>query len=98
MQYNFEWDPAKARRNVAKHGIDFNLAAEIFKDAMSLTIYDENHANSNEDRWITLGQVSGHHYLVVVHTYRNHDDNSITVRLISARSATKFEIKQYKEG
>jgi len=41
MEYNFIWDPAKARRNIKKHGITFELAAAIFQDPMALTIYDD---------------------------------------------------------
>ena len=98
MQFNFEWDPAKADRNVEKHGVNFELATEIFKDPMALTVFDEHNSSKNEDRWITLGQIKGHHYLVVVHTYRSHPDTPVTIRVISARPATKHEIQQYKEG
>jgi len=96
MQYNFEWDPVKARSNAEKHGVTFERATEVFKDPMALTLYDEDNASSEEERWITLGQANGQHYLVVVHTYRNQQDNAVTIRLISARPATKHEIKQYE--
>jgi uncharacterized protein len=97
MHYNFEWDPVKATSNANKHGVTFELATEVFRDPMALTIFDGDDSSNDEDRWITLGQVNGQHYLVVVHTYRNQD-NAVTIRLISARSATKREIKQYKQG
>jgi uncharacterized protein len=96
MQYNFEWDPVKAKHNAEKHGVTFERATEVFKDPMALTLYDEEHAYSEEDRWITLGQANGHHYLVVVHTFRSQQDDTMTIRLISARPATKQEIKQYE--
>lgn len=96
MQYNFEWDPAKARSNADKHGVTFERATGVFKDPMALTLYDENNSSRNEDRWITLGQANGQHYLVVVHTYRNQHDNAVTIRMISARPATKHEIDQYE--
>ena len=96
MQYNFEWNPDKARRNVSKHGVTFEQATEVFKDPVALTIYDEEESNESEDRWITLGQANGQHYLVVVHTYRQQNSDVVTVRLISARPATKHEIKQYE--
>ncbi len=95
MQYNFEWDPAKAKTNVTKHGITFEQASGVFRDPMALTMLDKESSNE-EDRWITLGQVNGQHYLVVVHTYRDQQDNAVTIRLISARPATKHEIKQYE--
>ncbi len=96
MQFNFEWDPIKARRNADKHGVTFEQASEVFEDPMALTLFDEESSSSDEDRWITLGQVRERHYLVVIHTYRNQRDHNIVIRLISARPATKHEIKQYE--
>lgn len=96
MQYTFEWDPVKARTNATKHGITFEQAAAVFTDPMALTIFDEDNSSDDEDRWITLGQTNGQHYLVVVHTYRDQQDDTVTIRLISARAATKHEIKQYQ--
>lgn len=96
MKYNFEWDPKKALINTRKHGVTFEQASKIFKDPIALTIYDDNSSETEEDRWITLGQVDNKHYLVVVHTYRGQSKEEITIRLISARPATKYEIKQYQ--
>lgn len=96
MRYNFEWNPTKALSNVQKHGVTFELAAGVFKDPMALTVYDEDSSSNEEDRWITLGKANGQHYLVVVHTYHDQYDNEVTIRLISARPATKHEIQQYE--
>ena len=97
MHYNFEWDPAKAHRNAKKYGVTFEQATGVFQDPMALTLYDEDNSSNEEDRWITLGKVNGQHYLVVVHTYRDHQqDNAVTIRLVSARAATKHEITQYQ--
>ena len=96
MQYNFEWNVDKARHNFTKHGVTFEQATDVFKDPVALTVYDEEESSEDEDRWITLGQANGQHYLVVVHTYRQQNSDTVTVRLISARLATKHEIKQYK--
>ena len=97
MQYNFEWDPAKARSNAEKHGITFEQATDIFADPMALTVYDaDNMGEYNEERRVTLGQVDGKLYLVVIHTYRDQTGDVVTVRLISARPATKHEIRQYE--
>ena len=98
MQYNFEWDPTKARANSRKHGVTFELATEVFDDPMALTIFDGEGSSHDEDRWVTLGQVRGRHYLVVVHTYPNQHQNTVTIRVISARPATKHEIRQYEQG
>lgn len=98
MQYNFEWDPVKARNNADKHGVAFEQATEVFKDSVALTIYDEENSSDDEDRWITLGQANDRRYLVVVHTYRGRPGQPVAIRLISARPATKHEIKQYEQG
>ena len=63
---------------------------------MALTVFDEDNSNEEEDRWVTLGQANGQHYLVVVHTSRDQSEDTVTIRLISARPATKHEIKQYE--
>lgn len=96
MQYNFEWDPVKAQINANKHGVTFEQATAVFNDPMALTVFDEDNSSDNEDRWVTLGQANGQHYLVVVHTYRDQNQDAVTIRLISARPATKYEIKQYE--
>lgn len=96
MQYNFEWDPGKAHINVRKHGVTFEEATEVFNDPMALTIFDDDESSNDEDRWITLGQIRGQHCLVVVHTYRNSAEGTVAVRIISARPATKHEIRQYE--
>ena len=98
MEYNFEWDPIKAHRNAEKHGVTFEMASQVFADPVAITIYDKENSSNEEDRWITLGQVSGRHYLVVIHTYRNGAESAVTIRLISARLATNHEIKQYEKG
>jgi uncharacterized DUF497 family protein len=95
MLYNFEWDPLKAATNANKHGVTFEQAAGVFKDPMALTLLDQEHTD-DEDRWITLGLVNGLHYLVVVHIYRDEQEDTVTIRLISAREATKREIAQYQ--
>ncbi|MEE9336269.1 MAG: BrnT family toxin [Granulosicoccaceae bacterium] len=59
-----------------------------------MTRYNQEQPD-DEDCWNTLGLSGGQHYLVVVHTYRDEHDNSVTIRLISALHATKHEITQY---
>ena len=97
MEYNFEWDPSKARDNIRKHGITFKQASKVFDDPMAVTIFDDD-SSDEEDRWVTLGQVQSRYYLVVVYTYRDSINDITTIRIISARSATKPEIRQYEKG
>lgn len=50
----FEWDDAKEKINISKHGIDFSTAALVFNDENRIEKYDELHSDS-EDRYITIG-------------------------------------------
>jgi hypothetical protein len=95
LTYNFEWDPDKAGSNVKKHRVDFERAAEIFLDPMMLSIYDDAHSES-EDRWVTLGQDRNNVTLAVVPTFRQIGQSSASIRIISARRATKKERRQYQ--
>lgn len=95
FQYQFEWDPAKARRNLTKHDISFERAATVFLDPQGLSVLDEHHSQ-DEEQWITLGLDRSAALLVVCHTYRGETEASARIRLISARKATRNEIKQYE--
>ena len=95
FQYQFEWDPAKARQNTRKHRITFERGATVFLDPNALSLFDEQHSE-DEERWITLGLDHTGALLIICHTYTEETDNSARVRLISARKATKSETKQYQ--
>ena len=97
FEYNFEWDPAKATSNYKKHGITFERAATVFNDRKALTVYEEEHGDE-EDRWVTLGLDVNTFFVVVSHTYREKNNRVVYVRIISARKATKKEIRQYQGG
>ena len=96
MRFDFEWDLKKAEANRKKHGISFEQAAHIFKDPRALSIFDEDHGGE-EERWITIGMAATGAILVVHHTFVTADRETIVVRLISSRRATKAEKKQYAE-
>ena len=91
----FEWDPEKDKANRNKHKLTFLEACYVFADKYMLTFFDEGHSEY-EDRWITLGQIPNGKILVVSHTYRKIRSKE-SVRIISARKATKHEEKQYAE-
>lgn len=91
MSLLFEWDPAKARRNIEKHGVSFDEASTSFEDALSLTIADPLHSK-DEDRFVLIGQSHRGRLLVVVHT-----DRQERIRIISARLATGKEHRRYEE-
>ena len=96
MDYNFEWDPHKANSNRNKHGVSLEDAATIFRDPRMLSIYDSEHSDE-EDRWITIGMSARGGLLVVCHTFREEAVDSVTIRIISGRKATKNETKAYGE-
>jgi len=88
---NFEWDPAKARRNRRKHRVSFQEAATVFGDPLAMTFLDPDHSAS-EQRFITVGVSSTNRILIVAHADRGEN-----VRIISARRATQTERKYYEE-
>lgn len=87
MPLIFEWDEEKNKKNIEKHGIDFETAMLVFNDLQRIEIYDVEHS-MEEDRYNTIGMVND--VLFVVYTERK--DN---IRLISARLATKLERSIY---
>jgi hypothetical protein len=61
----FEWDPAKAARNLAKHGVSFDEASTVFGDPLAGTIPDPRHSGE-ESRLVTIGHSAGGSLIVVV--------------------------------
>lgn len=88
----FEWDPEKAARNEAKHGLSFPEAATVLGDPQAITYDDPDHSDE-EDRFLTFGHSSEGRLIVVAHT-----DREGRTRIISARPATRRERKLYEEG
>ncbi|MDZ7668312.1 MAG: BrnT family toxin [Gammaproteobacteria bacterium] len=86
-----QWDPRKGRENERKHGIRFSDIEPVFFDPSATTVEDT--AARGEQRFITIGRDGFDRVLVVVYTIRDGD-----VRLISARKASRSELKVYEEG
>ena len=95
MAIRFEWDPAKARRNVRHHGVSFEEATTAFDDDFSMTMPDPVHS-IGEERFILLGRTNRGRLVVVVFTDREADIPFI--RLISAGLADPGERHDYEEG
>src|SRR5579872_5607742 len=85
---SFEWDDQKRELNLAKHGIDFDGAIEVFYGPMILRRSDRN----REERWTALGY-SDNRLIVVVFTRRVD-----AFRIISARRARKNEEREYRNA
>jgi uncharacterized protein len=96
FEYRFDWDPAKASRNARDHRVTFEQAATVFLDARLLSQLDEEHGD--EERWLSLGLDKAARLLVVSHTYRDVTPRRATIRIISARIATRAEAKAYEES
>jgi uncharacterized protein len=96
-QFQFEWDEIKARNNVRKHGVSFELARTIFHDPILLTVADVEHSEA-EDRWFSIGCASNGALISVVYLWSEMSPVVIQIRLISARKATQSEIRYYQEG
>ncbi len=86
----FTYDPNKAKSNLKKHGVSFADAEGVFYD--NLAIHREDSDAEGEARFVAIGMSSIGLALVVAYTIR--DDS---IRLISARKATRQEVKSYEE-
>ena len=87
----FVWDPRKAKGNLAKHGVSFDEAKTVFDDDLFLVFADPDHS-TEESRFIIMGQSQHERLLIVAYTERLE-----TIRIISAREATRHEQKVYAE-
>lgn len=92
MDIQFEWDEVKALSNTEKHGVTFEEATTIFQDPFLVTFFDEYHSEY-EDRFISIGVSERQRLLLVVHA----DQDNNTIRIISARSATRRERETYEQ-
>ena len=86
----FTWDEAKERRNVAKHGIDFETATRVFNDPNFVT--EQDREVDDEPRWQTIGMVDGMRMMLVAHVTFESEE---IVHIISARKATPRERRRY---
>jgi len=84
----FDWDERKSELNLAKHGIDFDDAIEVFYGPILLRRSDRN----NEERWVAMGHSEGR-LIAVVFTRRKD-----VIRIISARRARKNEESEYRNA
>jgi uncharacterized DUF497 family protein len=75
-----------------RHGVSFHEAATIFGDSLAITFSDPDHS-VGEERLLTFGTSLKGRLLAVIHTARGS-----SVRIISARRATRRERKIYEEG
>lgn len=89
---HFEWDEAKAKANLKKHGVSFEEAKSVFLDDQARMIPDPDHSRG-EERFVMLGFSSSLKLLVVCHCFRVEGR---VIRIISARKATRTEAQIYE--
>ena len=92
MKLIFEWDEAKAKENLKKHGVSFEEGKTIFNDSFLLTFPDIEHS-VNEERYINIGLSADGRILIVIHMERQEK-----IRIVSCRKATARERRFYEEG
>ncbi len=88
---DYEWDEAKNRQNIRKHGLDFADAWEVFAGPMVPEL--DLRINYGEDRWSLIGLL-GNRVVVVTFTVRKRE----TIRIISLRKASRHERQKFEEG
>jgi uncharacterized DUF497 family protein len=92
MGLTFEWDEDKAEQNLKLHSVSFEEAGTVFGDPLSCTISAPLHSQE-EDGFVIIGESHERRLIVVVFT-----DRGETIRIITARYATRRERKNYEEG
>ena len=92
MSLGFEWNGHKARTNIQKHGVGFVEAASVFSDPLARIFVDEGYS-TGELREIIIGHSSRKSLLLVCFTEPANE----RIRIISARSATRTEQRDYEE-
>jgi uncharacterized protein len=86
----FEWDEAKNRANIRAHRIDFADVPPLFDGPMVLS--HDTRRCYGEERAIVIGLLQNG-VILVVFVEKERD----TIRLISARKATRHERERFKE-
>jgi uncharacterized protein len=89
---DFEWDEAKAKANLEKHGVSFTEAKTVFGNVLAVVFDDEAHS-VDERREIIIGHSQYNRLLLVSFTER-----STAIRIISARLATRRECEKYEHS
>ncbi len=91
MSYTFEWDLHKELKNIAKHGIPFKEASEVFTDPNIIHVEDPNHSSA-EDRLYAVGKTMKGEIITVRYTWRDK-----TIRIFGAAKWRKWS-KYYEKN
>ncbi len=88
---NIEWDEAKNRSNIRKHGLDFADAEEMFRGA--LIVEPDTREDYGEERWLGIGTIRGRTTAVIF-----TEPAPEAIRIISLRRADHEERKEYEKA
>ncbi|NUN64346.1 BrnT family toxin [Pseudanabaena biceps] len=92
MDMKFEWDNSKAITNLKKHGVSFEEAQTVFDNPLAV-IFDDAAHSINEYREIIIGHSLRSQLLIISFTERSN-----SIRIISARPATRKEREEYERN
>jgi uncharacterized protein len=87
----FEWDEAKNRANIRKHGFGFAEAEEMFRGV--LLVRPDTHEDYGEERWLGIGMIRGR-VAFVAFAQLSQD----AIRVISLRKADHEEREEYEKA
>jgi uncharacterized protein len=86
----FEWDEAKNRANLRKHGLDFADAEKLFRGA--LIVEPDIREDYGEKRWKGIGMI-GRRVVAVIFA-----EGAEVIRIISLRKADREEREEYEKA
>jgi uncharacterized DUF497 family protein len=89
MEMKYEWDEAKNRKNLAKHGLSFADAEKVFSGPC--VTFEDNRFDYGEERLVTLGLLA-RRLVVIAHAPRDEG-----TRIISMRKGNRREQKIYQK-
>jgi uncharacterized DUF497 family protein len=87
----FEWDEAKNRSNIRKHGFDSTDAPEVFQGP--LLARPDTREDYGEERWIAIGLLRNR---VVVLAFAQRAED--VMRIISLRKANRNEREAFEKA
>lgn len=74
---SFEYDENKSKQNLAKHGIDFDVAQSLWNDPGMLEIPSKKATSGT--RFLVIGTINQKHWSAIL-TYRGKNIRIISVR------------------
>ena len=90
----FVWNETKAKNNIKKHGISFEVACRVFGDPALYVVYDEKNSTLDEERYNCIGIIDQQYTVIVV----SMTEREPYTRIFSARKANGKERNRYEKN